>query len=502
MSLALYDYGLKLRAHKNRKAILAGKCRRVNIKDDALYISVVAMGGEHAGTWAVAVGTHSQRKPFLSACADPSNFYDLVNMWEELERHVSGIFYVAEVNGSFPQIVVANQATWNVLSETARRLSFASPLPAFRLAQMITYANERSGLPGDPMVVRMSELLSDIYVCGGEPEDSGSLQQVVAWIEGKENLFDVLEECAEDNECFLPRELEDKEFFKSYDVARQTWEDTRRNNESMKHKIKLKAFVKERWFRLKKAVEIYRNTQLVVPEELSIFEELCAKDFPFFMKNLRDYERDREAEKNDLATLELEEGVVLAEGDLQDTTVKKYYKKPSRYDSIIVALNKLADRNLYSEEWEKTLVWRDDHERNRAFADGRILDGVVIENGDDGKVCVLVEHDMLRIRAKEELTKFDEPSRQIKIVNLERDGATTKVWISGDPKVKVGENVSYGPRKPNPKSIVFSQISRRESYKNTGWTHNTNKSFEKRNHDAPADLLFKVNSVRSDNIKL
>ncbi len=525
MSLALYEFGLKLKASDQQKASLVCSHKPVNIRSDALLISIVAMSGEHAGTWAVSVGGINSKKPQKMACVDPSNFYDLVDMWKQLERHISTHFYSSNDNEQTAQIVVANRKTWDILAETAKRLAYSSSLSAFRLAHMILYANDRSYLAGDPTVVCMSELLNQIFVTGEEPEQIVNLQRTLAWVEGGDTLKNMLGEPVEgfksadekDDECFLPREQEDNEFYKSYNVARQTHDETRRNNISMKHKVKLLKIVQERWVRLKQAVELYNNLDLETIAQLEEFEAMSYDSLKYFLKILAEDEQVREKEiadqkaqvENLTQTKTTMLDVASSDYNVEETSDKNknltpnnnsFYsnKKLGRYDSALTALNKLSDRIEHNNEWEKVLVWNDRHHRQKLFANGQIIQGTVTDVTLNG-FCVEVHHDMLRVREGEELYSFQEPKNKIQILRMQRNMLNTSVWVSAYHEVTEGDFVMYGPSPPDPSRIKRNGFSRRSAYKKVGWTHK--KSVEPPPLNVvspPVDLLKQVNSERSD----
>lgn len=517
VSLALYEFGLKLKAADTRKALLVKTHKTTRISKEALIISVVAMSGEHAGTWAVAIGSQNTRKPKVLSCPDPSNFYDLVQMWDDMERHISSHFYMANEKEQPAQIVVANRKTWDVLAETAKRLAHTNSLRIFRLAQMILHANDRVHLAGDPTVICISELLNTTFVTGEEPDETMNLKKTLVWIKGElpdSSSLDEVEDSERDDECFLPRDQEDSEFYESYSASRQTTEETKRKNVSVKHRTKLQTIAKQRWLTLKEATEIYQNLKLPAVAELEIFEQMARQDLKKFLADLEVDEllyaqeiADKQKEKEAVQDI-IETKTTIFTADLiseqqeipagnKDGPPRKF-RKLRKYDSRLSAVQKLAKRIAYANEWEKVLVWNDYHERKKMFADGRIVEGTVTEETKEG-YWINVPHDMMRVREGEELYSFSNHKNTVQIVKMQREKNNTKVLVVSNHNMRQEENVSFGVSPPDPKRIernIFSQLA---AHKRVGWTHKTKMeppSISKKL--PPKNILDKVNSARAE----
>jgi hypothetical protein len=484
VSLALFTFGTRLRATADRRALLCGSANRVAIRPDALAISVVAMSGEHSGTWGLAVGPLNASKPQKFHCADPSMFTLQVDMWDKVERYVTAHIDRSLEAGVAPQIVVANNKCWEVLAETAGRLSTADrSVKAMTLAHWVLYANERAALAGDPTVVRMADLLSSVYVCGGEPTHDANLQSVMAWIDGGDDLDERLEAALLDNECFLDPEREDAEFATPFlkmkalqlKAIREEGVDVRvKNAGSYTHK--LNGILDRRWRRIREAVDLYRGAGLADIPETAAFADLA----------FRAWTREHDYRAAHPFAV-----------DLSDGEARRAPK--GRYDSAREGNAKLAERSAYADQWNHTLVWRDRYERMKAFADGRLVDGVVATVDDDGTVHVAVPHNMLRVRVGDELVPFDRPKDRAVVTFLDQqaDGSTV-VGVVDHSAPPTGEGVCYGPRPPAPFDITSGAIRRNRGLKAAGWTHYISEPAPPRlPTETPANILQKVNDARA-----
>lgn len=532
MSLSLFDYGVRLRATAERKALPTATMSRVGIRSDALVISLVAMSGEHAGTWALAVGSRNSKKPVkVVACPDPSEIKDQRKMWAELASVFTSHVRVAHERGLAPQLVVASQRCWEVLAETAARLVYTQDAPeVVHFARIVLFANERAALAGDPTVVRMAPLLSEIYTCGGDDTNADNLQSVMAWITGDDDgeLDDALARADEDNDCSLPREIEDRDFYVSFRRAMTAKDPSERSNTAAIHKKNLLPIIRPRWFRLKDAVDLYERAGLITNKETEALSAMAAGDWGYAISkqvflapaplpnnssktgnpsktdNGKDpsssgdrvsgdrVSGDRASDDRDslpvndsrellIASLDVSpDDVSSGEGESEGASSdngapsaasRERQSSIRRYDSAKSALRKLASREAHADQWDKTLLWRDDHYQRRAFADGRLLIGEV--QGLDGNVAhVVVGHDMLRIRKGDELVSFDNPALTVRVMSMERiDDLRMMVSVVGDPDACVGTLVRYGPREPDPSMVKGSLMRRALAQKRLGWTH-------------------------------
>jgi hypothetical protein len=505
MSLNLFDYGTRLRAKQQKQALRVAVGKRFVLRNDALIIGLIAMSGEHAGTWAVAVGEYSAKKPQIFRCGDPSYYPLQVDMWEHLERSITSHVEKSVEKGLPPQIIVANRKCWDVIAETADRVSEAHQnFNAKRLARFLMYANHRFFLDGDPSVITISELLSVTYVCGHESKFDGNLQSVMAWINGTvpedEDLI------TSDDECFLPREIEDGKLadkFAKMKIVQQkvgqapsSYTDI---NNSASYTTDLIPFVKERWLRIKKAVDLYRSTPLVDIPESETFQDIAAKEWLRFVDNNELVEHaEKEAAQKNLEDDEPQRmnfnSFLFSAGE---DNVGRYIKGQSRYDTVKDATHKLAERNDYADQWMRTLVWRDTYERSRQFANGQIITGEIIKK-DGTSTHVLVNHDMLRIRTGDEFTSFINPKTKVSVVSLRKTNKNlTVVVIAGEHDAEVGDVVTYGPLAPAPMEIVRKASSRRKKLNRSGWTHSTYKNVpDDKMGQAPAEILKIVNDAR------
>jgi hypothetical protein len=482
MSLALFTFGARLRATQDGKALLCGTANRVSIRKDALAVSLVAMSGEHSGTWGIAIGPLNARKPQKFFCADPSMFSLQVEMWEKAERYITTYIDKTLEAGLAPQLVVPNNKCWEVLAETAGRLSIADNPKAATLAHWVLFANERAALAGDPTVVRMAELLSSVYVCGGEPAYDTNLQSVMAWIEGGDGLDDRLDAALLDNDCFLDPEKEDAEFatpflkMKSLQLKsiKNPADDIRVTNAGT-YTRKLGGVLDQRWQRLTDAVALYDAAKLADIAETASFADMAH----------RAWKREHAYRAK----------VTASDGATEDTRPRSR----GRYDSARDGNNKLAERAAYADQWNYTMIWRDRHEQQKAFADGRLVQGDVL-SCDDNVFRILVQHNMLRIRVGDELTPFDRPKDRATVKYLEQqpDGSTIVGAVDPKGEYSAGENVCYGPRPPQPFDITSGAIRRNKGLRAAGWTHYMNEPVPKAiNQKVPTNILQKVNEARA-----
>lgn len=552
MSASLFTLGTRLRAQAERKAVLCGTGRFVNIHKSACLVSVVAMGGEHSGTWGVAIGEIGTRKPKMFTCGDPSNYLFQIEMWDELERYLMAYVTKSVEAGLPPQIVCANKKTWGIIAETAGRVSLAKNSPkALRLARTLIFANDRAALDGDPTVVFLAELLSSVFVCGSEPTYDSNLQNVMMWIEGEGALntdgnsdTSISALVIEDDDCFLPPAQEDEKFadayikFKQQEVKPQVSSERSRVRNAASYSYKLHPVLVERWKRLRDAVNIYNAAPLEDVPEIDALQSLSFKRWESFLSKLEEVEAVEETRLtigqpknpdsvssdgvnevdffNESQNAELIGSLTSStasepldgqpdenfnggtgrEYETRATSKKKFIG--GKYDTVRERNEKLAERNSYADQWASTLVWRDRYEKAKAFADGRIIQGVVVAK-EEAKTCVRVEHSSLRVRTGDELTSFANPKIKIKVLSLEstEDDATI-VCVSDLTFPQIGDMVEYGPQPPD----IF-QLSSRGGKRNrqlsiAGWTQSTYKAPPSQlNAEPPENILEAVNKARA-----
>lgn len=496
MGVEQFDFALHARALVEQRAVKAAERAHIALREDAVFVSVLAMHGEPSLLWGVAVGRKNDAKPRnVHVAADPRVFKEHLDVWNALGAGFRSVFPANPDDDWFPQVLVASRAAWRHLHAAAERMFTVDDADARHAAETILWLAERAEHAGSQAIVVLADLLRDHYATGN-PDDEDRLdewctwfgiddpRQTVAWTTvdkatgvrtDHEASPDGIDEARTDPEydsasIFQGLAGKKRSLYTVMTAARKAQEDGKvhqARNAAMRAQQPLVRTVETRFKRL---VRLYARVRDDFPQPLPGLDLVAGED-------ARSWVRWRKSR---------DDGYYVA-----------------RRDNVLSATIGLMSREHAADAWERLLVAGDDVAFRRAVHDGRGITGDV--TAVDGRILeVTTSQPIVRARPGTELVQRGSDKPVLNVEDLRSQGADTVLVIDAgaktDGRPELGDKVVLVPAPFDWGRASRSRASAVERLRNPPWTHqppDTTSAPAWNGTEPPADLFAQAMGRRA-----
>lgn len=505
MGVEQFDFALHARALVEGRAVRAAQRARVDLREDAVFVAVLAMHGEPALLWGVGVGRMNDAKPRqVHVALDPRRFDEQLQVWAALGRGFRSTFGDPQTKPDswFPQVCVATVAAWRHLHAGAERFYTVDDHNARHAAETILWLAERYEHAGNQAIVVLAELLADHYATG-QPDEEDRLDVWCKWLGVPDNrTYDKLDDTAPASlepsaarkvtadgvdEVRTHPQWDETPLFgpaKSYGYKRSEGKKSihgvlltaRRTDEDKKPQAaqsitrwvtpKLSGAVEARFSRL---VRLYARIRNDFPDLLEGLAEFADED-------ARSWQRWRQSRDNG------------------------YYA--TRRDGVLVATLGLMSREQAADAWDRLLVAHDDIAFRRAVHDGRGIIGTV-RSVADRRVQVVTSQPIVRARPGSELVMRGTDTPVMVVDDLWTEGQDTVLLLdclTGDNQPTDGDDLVLVAAPFDWGRAVRSRTAAVRRLKEPPWTHQAPEQAPAPRHRAvtvPDDLYDRVMARRA-----
>lgn len=493
MSVEQFDFALHARSLIEGKAVRAAEHARIELRDDAVFVSVLGMHGEPSLLWGGAVGRKNDQKARNDMLAsDPRSFAEHLTVWNMLGAGFKATFPKNPPEGWFPQVVVATTAAWRHLHAGAERLFTVDDADARHAAETILWLAERREHLGTQAVVVLSEMLQQHYATG-DPENEDRLDTWMQWLglDDKRRQFTytnddgieatVLADGVDDTRtepdfdsapvliAGVTTTAKKRSLHNVMSAARRATEDAKVHKAKNDAKLASQPLRKVIQARHERMIRLYARIKADFPTTLPGLDEIASEDG-------RSWSRWRTSRENG------------------------YYA--TRRDGVLAATVGLMSREDAAEAWEKLLIAEDAVAFQRAVHDGRGITGTV-RSVEGRAVEVVTEQPIVRARPGTELVVRSTSEPVMVVDDLHTEGLTTVLRLDcpkpdgrpaqGSEVVLVGAPFDWG-RAGRSRGSAVGRL------KQPAWTHlpaDKASAPPARGGTPPADLLAQVMGRRA-----
>lgn len=436
MSASLFDLGLRLAAHQQRRPVPRSAVRRFAAARDIHLLGVVAAPGDHGGLWGVSWAMPGGT-PSPVAVSDPRTWASQARLWDELGRAWETWLTQCIEEERPAQFALADSGAVARVALSAARVASAEHATAHArmAARAFTIAFHQSRSAGQQSILPLVDALKEHYVTGADPVQEKHLGLWAQW----PNLTRDWDQ----PQLALPEGMDGRRepLGRAWDRMEKHRDEQRGRDMESLHEGQLQAQIarvtKQRYTWLDKAYRLYATHPGPVMKATSIG---LGRDGSTFHR------------------------LMLAE------------RVPATR-SLEAKWNTLHARERANERWQPELYAADDLERARGIASGDVLDGVAAQGR------IRTRQDVLRVRPDDELTTGD--GTTIRVIELLAEGDTLVVvtnhsHLSGP--VTAWKKAGGGGRTPRP------QIA---------WTHDRQVPTPQPSEPVTDDLLARVAALEA-----
>lgn len=463
MSRALVDLGLCLRAQRERRPVDASTRRLVDVRDDALLLSLVAMPGDMGSMWAFGIGTLTKPVGTVKATGDPRSFDVQRRMLGDLGVALRRHWRTWAKAGACPQVIVASRSALRLIETVVFRWANSSDLDddQRKAVALLSFVAERGEYAGSRAVVVCTSALADRWAVGVEPDDADLLVSHLDWHGDDGPTLDRYDEpdvgLSDEDESTIVTPL-------STLMSKGSASDSASVLTLGLSKPVTKVIDSIAKIRLERIAQAARLLREDPAPPLPGADDLWADDVAEWKWKVSGFDQG-------------------------------YRLGPS--SSPKASAVTLARREEALDRWASLRLWGCEIELRRATAEGRVLIGTIADSDLSG-VTIETPERTLRIRPGTELAWRDDPRIALEVDALIDRGADGTVvearWTAG-MRVglpAVGTDVVFCDKPDQPRSYPIDRV------RDTPWTHDPDLTPTGAGRSVSADPLADARALRAD----
>jgi hypothetical protein len=172
----------RLMAYQRGRAIRISSHIQIAIRPDAMVLCPIAMAGEDATVHILAVGRIG-KQPEILCVPDPRFRDDQYILLEQLGAKVESYIAECRAANTYPQLWVSSGAAVSHLDILADHLRYVASQRVKRLGELLTYFAHRFPVKGQQALQAATVALRTHFVTGQQPSEDEHLGALLAWID-------------------------------------------------------------------------------------------------------------------------------------------------------------------------------------------------------------------------------------------------------------------------------------------------------------------------------